>query len=178
MNNAVVIRGVTYPSGAAAARANGVTPEAVYAARRAGTLHRVGCGRPGAEAMPVALAGKVYASAEAASKALNIKLTTIYAAIADGDPDRVLRANRYNSWRSRPFSIGGLTYPSMRQASRALGFANDEFISRAIKRGSKRGWQRILAAAMREEARRAASARLATQRRIDAYRPDGQQVAS
>lgn len=155
----VEVHGVSYQSVSEAARALGVSDGAIHAARRNGTLHRVGCGRPGVEPLPVRIDGTVYASAEAASHALGINRMTIYAAVADGDPDRVVRAKRYNPWRAQPFTIGGLSFSSMRQASISLGFKNPEFISKVIKKGSKRGWEKVVAAAMREEAKRAAGMR-------------------
>ena len=76
----------------------------------------------------------------------------IYSAIHDGDPDRLVRPKRYNPARSVPFSVGRFTWPSMAAACRDLGFENREFISKVVKKGSKRGWERILAAAMKLEA--------------------------
>lgn len=145
----VTIRGVLYPSCSAAARALGVEANTVRAALRNGTLHRVGTGRVGPVPMRVMIAGKLFDDVYAAARHFDCKPGTVYSAIADGDPDRVARAPRYNPARARPFTVGGITFPSMRVASSELGFSNPEYVSSVIKRGSKRGRERILAAAMR-----------------------------
>lgn len=150
----IEIRGVTYPDLNAAADALGVHPNTVRAARRNGRLHRVGTGRVGTEPLPVRIAGQEFESAQAAAAHFGVAVGTVYSAVCDGDPDRIVRPKRYNPWKSQPFSIGGLTFPSMREASRALGFKSEEYIAKAIKRGSRRGQERILAAAMAYAARR------------------------
>lgn len=144
----VTIRGVTYPNFSAAGKALGVNPNTVRAAYRNGTLHRVGTGRVGPEPMRVRIAGKDFEDVNAAAAHFGVQPGTVYSAICDGDPDRVARPAVYNPWKSKPFTIGGLTFPSMRAASRALGFKDEEFIAKAVKRGSRRGRERILAAAM------------------------------
>lgn len=144
----VTIRGVTYASFSEAGRALGVHANTVRAAYRSGTLHRVGTGRVGPEPMRVQIAGRIFENVHDAAKHFGCCPHTIWAALAAGDPDRVARPQRYNPWKSRPFEIGGLRFPSMRAASRALGFKDEEFIAKAIKRKSKRGQERILAAAM------------------------------
>ncbi|MDE4272972.1 NUMOD1 domain-containing DNA-binding protein [Phaeobacter gallaeciensis] len=145
----VTIRGVTYESFSKAAQELGVSANTVRAAARNGTLHRVGTGRVGVEPMPVLIAGLRFESAQAAADHFKVKVMTVYSAISDGDPDRIARPPRYNPARSRRIKIGSLTFPSMAQAARELGFKDREFVSKALKNGSKRGRQRILAAAMR-----------------------------
>lgn len=145
----VTIRGVTYANFSAAAAALGVAESTVRAAARKGTLHRVGTGRVGPEPMQVRIAGVVYADVHDAARAHGVKAATVWAAICDGDPDRIARPPRYNPARSRPFRVGGLTFSSMREASRALGFKNEEYVAKVLKGGSKKGRERILAAAMR-----------------------------
>jgi len=145
----VTIRGVTYPNLSAAGRALGVSPNTVRAARRKGTLHRVGTGRVGPEPMRVRIADQVFENASAAAAHFGVKVMTVYSAISENDPERIARPKVYNPWKSQPFEVGGLSFPSMREASRALGFKNSEFIAQAIKRGSKKGRERILGAAMR-----------------------------
>jgi hypothetical protein len=144
----VTIRGVTYANFSEAGRALGVHANTVRAAYRNGTLHRVGTGRVGPEPMRLQIAGRVFENVHDAAKHFRCCPHTIWSALADGDPDRVARPQRYNPWKSKPFEIGGLRFPSMRAASRALGFKDEEFIAKAIKRKSKRGRERILAAAM------------------------------
>lgn len=145
----IKIRGVTYPDVASAAKALGVHPNTVRTAARKGTLHRVGTGRVGVEPMPVLIAGQRFENAQAAADHFQVQVMTVYSAISDGDPDRIARPPRYNPARSRQITIGSLTFPSMAQAARELGFKNREFVSKALKQGSGRGRQRILAAAMK-----------------------------
>ena len=111
----------------------------------------------GPEPLPVRIGGTTYGSAAEASRALGIKIATVYAAIADGDPDRLVRPPRYRPARARPITIGPVRFASMREAARELGFANPEFVSKALKHGSRRGRERIIAAAM-AYAQRGASA--------------------
>jgi len=144
----VTIRGVTYPNFSDAAHAHGVHPNTVRTAYRNGTLHRVGTGRVGPEPLPVRIGGKNFDNARAAAAHFKVPIGTIYDAICDGDPDRIFRPKVYNPWKSKPFTIGNLTFPSMREASRELGFKNDEYIAKVLKRNSRKGKERILAAAM------------------------------
>lgn len=143
----IEIRGVVYPDADAAAAAFGVTADAVRMACRRGTQHRIGTGAVGVEPMRVRIAGRDFETAKAAAAHFGVHTSAVYAAIRDGDPDRVARPAVYNPWKSRRFSIGGLTFPSMSAASRALGFT-DEYIAQVMRRGSERGRERILAAAM------------------------------
>lgn len=143
----IEIRGVVYPTVQAAAQAFGITPKAVTLAISKGTTHRIGTGAVGPEPMPVRVRGKLYPDAGAAAKALGLTRPAIYAAISEAREDRVGLAPVYNVARSKPITIAGMAFPSMASASRALGF-QPGFIAKALKRGSKRGQERILAAAM------------------------------
>lgn len=149
----IEIRGVVYPDIKAAATALGVHPNTVRVAYRTGALHRVGTGCFGPKPMRVQIAGKIYDDVRSAAAHLGVKPSAIYSAISDGDPDRVARPAAYSPWKSKPFSIGALTFPSMRAASRALGFENEEYIAQVVRRGSCKGRERILAAAMAYVAR-------------------------
>lgn len=150
----VEIRGVVYPGPKAAAQALGLHPETVRTAIRKGTLHRCGTGRVGPEPMPVRIAGRTFADARAAAAHHGVAPATVWAAVCDADPDRIARAPRWKPWRARPFTIGGITFPSMLEAERALGLTAG-YIRTSIKRGSKRGYERIVAAAMAYAARAA-----------------------
>ena len=145
----VTIRGVIYPSHSAAGRALAVNANTVRAAQRNGTLHRVGTGRVGPEPMRVLIAGVEFADARAAAAHYGVQVNTVLSAVCDGDPDRIARPRRYNPARSQPITIGGLSFPSKSAASRALGFKDREFVAKALKQGSKKGRERILAAAMK-----------------------------
>lgn len=144
----VTIRGVSYPNFSAAGLALGVHGNTVRAAYYKGTLHRVGTGRVGVEPMRVRIAGKDFKNVAAAAKHFGVERGTVYSAISDGDPDRIARPQAYNPWRSKPFKIGDLTFPSMSAASRALGFKSDNYIALVMLRGSRKGREKILAAAM------------------------------
>ncbi len=150
----IEIRGTVYPTVRDAAEALSISTSAVYHAIWTGTLHRCGTGRVGTEPMPVRIAGLDFESAHAAAAHFGCAVGTIWSAICDGDPDRVARPQRYNPARAQPIEIGGLSFSSMRVASTALGFSNPEYIAKVIKAGSKLGMQRVLAAAMKEAARR------------------------
>lgn len=78
----VTIRGVTYPSYTAAAKANNVTKAAVMLAATRGTLDNVGLGIK----KPITINGVKYASQREASKALGV---------SDGDIHR-MRKNEQN----------------------------------------------------------------------------------
>ena len=106
--------------------------------------------------MRVRIDGREFANVNEAARFYGKAPGTIYSAIHDGDPDRVARVPRWNPARSQPVTIGPLTFSSMAEASRALGFKNREFVSKALKHRSKRGMQRILAAAMKLAAKREA----------------------
>ena len=154
----VTIRGVTYDTIRSAAAALGVHPSTIHTAARNGTLHRVGTGAMGPEPMRVLIGGQVFPSARAAAAYFGCSVGSIWSALADGDPDRIAGPEARGGWKAKPFSIGSLSFSSMRAASRALGFDSPEFIAKAIKRGSKRGRERILEAAMKYEAQQAAQA--------------------
>lgn len=156
----VTVHGVEYPSIRAAARANGVSDSAITAARIKGTLHRVGSGRTGVEPMQVMIGGVVYQDAKTAAQALGVAIATVYDAIRLGDPDRIVRPRTYNPSTSHPITIGPLKFRSKREAARQLGFKNPEYVSKVIRSGSRRGWQKILSAAMKEADRRGPARRV------------------
>lgn len=148
----IEIRGTVYPTVQDAADAFGVTPRAVTMAIRKGTTHRIGTGAVGPEPLPVRIRGRVYPDAGAAAKALGLTRHAIHLAIAEGREERVGLPPGHNGARAKPVRVGGLDFPSMAAASRALGFRS-EYLSHVMTRGSKRGRERILAAAMAYAAR-------------------------
>lgn len=82
----ITIRGVTYASAAAAARALGVTKRAVYAARDLGRLETVGIGsgNSGARCRPVVLCGLAFPSITAAAQAVGADKKYISHRLATG----------------------------------------------------------------------------------------------
>lgn len=143
----IEIRGVVYPDANAAAAAHGVTPDAVRIAVRRGTLHRVGTGAAGVEPMRVRVGGIVFDCAASAAAHFGVTTHAIYQAITRGRTEEFGRPPRNARNRSKPIQIGTLSFPSMCDADRALGFAPG-YISQVNRRGYKRGRERILAAAL------------------------------
>lgn len=154
----IEIRGTVYPTAKAAAEALGVTVRTVQIAAKRGTLHRVGLGRKGAEPMPVEVRGVVYPNAKVAARRLGLTAHAVYQAIAAGRPHECGLRLRHNSTASRPVTIGNLTFSSMEQAGRELGFGHG-YVSQVMRRRSKIGHERLVGAAMREAARRAENTR-------------------
>lgn len=85
----VTIRGVTYPSVLAAARALGVSPAAICNARARGGLETVGLNPTITTPCPVAIRGVTYPSQNAAARALGVSAATIYMALERGTLDSV-----------------------------------------------------------------------------------------
>jgi len=151
----IEIRGVVYPDARAAAAALGVSPDAVRIAVRKGTRHRIGTGAVGVEPMPVCLAGQRFENVRAAAAHFGVTRHAIYQAISSGRAQDFGKPPRHARLKSKPVTIGNLAFPSMAAADRVLGFGQG-YISRALRRGSKAGLQRIWAAAMKESMRREA----------------------
>ena len=149
----IEIRGVVYADARAAAVALGVTPDNVRMCIRNGTLHRCGTGGSHPEPLPVRIRGRVYPSARAAALALKVRANTIYKALGEGDVDRVGVKRPHPRNRAKPVTIGGLTFPSMRAASLELGFQG-EYVSRVLRKRTRRGLEELTAAAMRLSAKR------------------------
>ena len=143
----ICVRGEVFPDANAVAERFGVTPDAVRIAVRRGTAHRIGTGAVGVEPMPVRVAGRDFPTAQAAARHFGVTSHAVYQAIQEGRADEFRQRYRNPGHRARPFSIGGLSWPSMLAADRALGF-KEGYIANVMKRGSKRGHERILAAAM------------------------------
>lgn len=154
------VRGAVYADANAAAEALGVTPDAVRIAVRKGTTHRIGTGAVGREPMPVQINGKDFASAREAAAHFGIKPGAVYRAINEGRSQGFLQLLRQSHATWKPITIGTLSFSSMEEANRVLGFRQG-YISQAIRRGSKAAMQRILGAAMREAHRRSESPRSA-----------------
>lgn len=145
----VTIRGVTYPSYCAAARAFGVTVQSVRKMAVAGRADRIGIGQGKKERMPVRIRGVDYADAYAAAAAHGVTVYAVWTALWSGTIDRVGMSRGSGH---KPFSVGGLTFPSRREASVALGF-RPNYISEFLRKPNRVGRERILAAAMRYAAR-------------------------
>lgn len=81
-----MIRGVTYPSMTAAARALGVHLSTVHAAVDRGTADRIGLvgGRGGPAGQPVTLNGQRFPSMAAAARALGVRWSSVKKAVDAG----------------------------------------------------------------------------------------------
>lgn len=148
---AIVVRGHEYPDARTAALALGVRPGSVRRAIHAGSLDRLGLRQTGFAPMPIMIRGQCYDSARAAAAANGVSEGAVYTALSKGCINRV-GLGRGPGNNAKPFRVGGLTWPSMAAASRALGFGTD-YIGRTLRRGGRRARARILAAAMAYEAR-------------------------
>jgi hypothetical protein len=84
----ITIRGVTYASAAAAARAFGVTRENIYMARARGRLDSVGLGMRGNQhrARPVEICGMRFASVKQAAQAVGCHPETLSRHTRGGNP--------------------------------------------------------------------------------------------
>lgn len=143
----ITIRGVTYPDAKTAADALGVGRNTVLKALRNGRLDGVGLDRKGIPEMPVRIRGRDFKNAAAAARHFGVGRSAIYAALAAGDPGRVRRKRISPLHCSKPFSVGGLRWTSLRAASIDLGFC-PEYVSKAYRLNRRSAKQRILAAAM------------------------------
>lgn len=159
----VTVRGVTYPSHSAAARALGVSAQALHSAVSRGSLHRIGSGRCGKEPMAVRIRGVVYANAAAAAKALGVTRKAIYQALFVGDPDRVGVRKHVPSAHAKPVQIGPLSWPNRTAAARDLRCAM-KTIALAATGGPSPARERLIARAMRLAAEREAGLRAARQK--------------
>lgn len=156
----IEVRGAVYPTARAAAQALGVDVKSVARACRSGRLDTLGLGRGRGHRMPVRIAGRDFAGLGEAAAHFGCTPSAISKAISDGDPDRVARKSRGGGTLSRPVVLGGVRFPSMAAASRALGFSSG-YVAKVMGSGSARRRERLLAAAMRLRARMDADARRA-----------------
>lgn len=151
----ITVRGTTYATVQDAAGDLGVSVNRVLQALKRGELHKVGLGQRGKDRMPISIRGRVYKNADTAAKALGVTRAAIYMAVCKGRADRVGLPKRGGS-RSIQFYIGNLSWPSRRSASLDLGFSGN-FVAQALRRSSKAGMQKIMAAEMEFEARQHAA---------------------
>lgn len=113
---------------------------------------------PKREMMRVTIRGITYENAKAAAEALGVHKSTVYSAICRGVPDTIglRRGTRpkesCKSGKGRPFTIGGVTFASIAQASEALGFRRN-YLATALLKGKAVTRHRIAQAAMRWTAR-------------------------
>lgn len=143
----LVIRGVTYPTAQAAAKALGISDVTVMRAARLGVLDDCGLGRSHPKPMPCRVGGLDFPTVKAAAKHFNVYTTAIYMAINAGDPDRIGRPRTPCSSRARPCTIGPYSWPSETAAARDLGLYRD-FFRNMRRRNSPHARQKLLGALM------------------------------
>jgi microsomal dipeptidase-like Zn-dependent dipeptidase len=128
----VTIRGTTYPSLTAAAKALDLSVSNIHRARELGTLDHVGMGRAGGagrSALPITIRGTTYPSRADAARALGISVSAVSYAARNGGLDRVGLGSKI------PVTIRGTTYPSIADAAASLGVVPSA-ISEALNRGT------------------------------------------
>ncbi|TMV83806.1 hypothetical protein FGG78_22295 [Thioclava sp. BHET1] len=108
----------------------------------------------------VSIRGVTYRSAQEAADALGVSRCAVYSALSRGRPDVVglgpgkQRPMPTTAWRE--ITIGGMTFASLSEASRALGCC-ESYISNVLRVGGERAQQNLLREAMTFAARRAAA---------------------
>lgn len=101
----------------------------------------------------------LFPTVKDAAKAHGVATCTVYWAIGRGREDRLGQGTlRPGNGKKRPFSIGWFHWPTMRAASRALGF-NDQYVERAIRWNNRGALEKITARAMALQAAKEAKAR-------------------
>jgi len=160
----VTIRGVTYPSISAAARAHGVRPSTIHSAMERGRLDYVGVGssKNGKwNGSPVVIRGVTYSSLREAARALGVSPQAVSTALMRGTADNVglrkegqpllippRRATRIEGRVGIPFSLGGFSWPSRQAASVALGWGTT-YLGQLLNRGREKDLRVIAAAVAR-----------------------------
>lgn len=148
----IEIHGRVYPTLQAAAAHFGCTAQNIANQIKAGRTHRIGAGRQKIEPCLVRIRGVDYASAREAGAALGVTAAAVWRALTENRADTVGLGPRCpNPHLSRPYSIAGLSWPSMRAAEVALGLS-DGMIGKTLRRNSRAGKERIMSAVMRHKA--------------------------
>lgn len=149
----LVIRGVTYSTAQAAAKALGVSDVTVMRAARLGILDDCGLGRSHPRPMRCRIAGQDFPTVKAAAKHYGVHVSAIYQALDDGDVDRIARPQPPCMINAKPITVGPLSWPSWAAAERDMGLPRGT-IRNAQRRDSITTKQRVLSAAMALAARR------------------------
>lgn len=153
----LVIRGVIYPDADAAAAAMGVSAMTIRSHARAGTLDRCGLGLTGGNpGNPVKVRGRVFASGVEAARHFGVNPNSVWRRLNEGRPEEIGLPNQRGIYRAKSVVFGPLRFRSMAEASRALGFSRS-YVSCALRSGSPRMRERIVAAAMELAGRKEAA---------------------
>jgi transposase len=150
----IPVRGTVYADVPAAAKGLGVSEATVYGAIARGTLDQLGLGRGRRARMQAGVRDKIFPSVTAAAKHFDMTEGAVYKQISRGRADRIGLPRHVNPDRSvyatrcKPVEIGPLRFASRREASIELGF-EESYVSAVLRRRSKVGMQKLVAAAMR-----------------------------
>ena len=88
--------------------------------------------------MLVDVRGVIYSSPKAASEALGVSIDAVYSALARGSMDKL----GLGTTQRKPVEIGGIPFPSMCSASKALGFSRS-YLRTALTSGSDHVKERV-----------------------------------
>lgn len=102
--------------------------------------------------MRVTIRGTTYQSVPEAAAALGVAPATIYSAVTRGRTDSIglgkgNRTPRRGGRPPKPVKIGSVLFPSMAEASRALGFER-RYVQRVMTAGKTAARQSLIRAAM------------------------------
>lgn len=102
--------------------------------------------------MRVRIRGKVYETVEDAAKACGVAKDTVYCAVVRRTTDTIglgrgNRTKRRGGKPKKPITLGGVTFESMSEASRALGFGR-RYVQQVITKGGKRAKENLYRAAL------------------------------
>lgn len=97
--------------------------------------------KPNKNRMPVKIRGTLYPSVSDAAQAIGCSPMAIYTALSRGRLDTVgfgmgwRPREKCNGAQGKQITLGGVTFPSMRAASLALGF-REAYVAEAMQYGS------------------------------------------
>ena len=143
----IVIRGETYPTVQMAAKALSLTEGTICRAIKLERLDTVGLGCAAGWRMPISVRGTVYKNSSEAAEVLGVTRSAIHNALHHGRIDKVGLPSPKRK-KGKPFSVGGLSWPSMRSASLELGFGH-QYVFRAFKYNRVEAKHKILLAVMK-----------------------------
>lgn len=91
--------------------------------------------------MLIKIRGVTYPSAKAAAEALGVKVSAVYSALNRGNIDTVGEGKS----QPQPITLDGISFPSIRSASLALGFGRT-YLGKILSKGGDKSYANLLAA--------------------------------
>lgn len=107
--------------------------------------------------MKIRVRGVTYNSVKEAADALDVNLHSVYSALNRG----ALEGLGLGKTKPKPFTIEGITFRSMTQASIALGFSRS-YLQATLSKGGTKAKERVAFAIIRYKARKEMEAVRAT----------------